>query len=49
MSEMTAEKLAQLVLKMQREQCLAMANAAYVQGRRQAVDTIAKILEDLAI
>ncbi|WMW79969.1 undecaprenyldiphospho-muramoylpentapeptide beta-N-acetylglucosaminyltransferase [Undibacterium cyanobacteriorum] len=48
-SEMTAEKLAQLVLTMKREQCLAMANAAYVQGRRQAVDTIAKILEDLAI
>ncbi len=47
-SDMSPQQLAALVLGMKREDCLNMANAAYVQGRRNAVDTIAKILEDLA-
>ena len=47
-SDMNPQQLATLVLGMKRERLVNMANAAYVQGRRNAVDTIAKILEDLA-
>ena len=47
-SELTAERLAALLQSVTREQCLEMANAAYAIGKRDANQTIATILEELA-
>lgn len=47
-TELTASRLAELIQCMQRERCLQMAQAAYQMGKRDANQTIAKILEDLA-
>lgn len=47
-AELTAQRLAELIQSMQRERCLALAQAAYQMGKRDANQTIAKILEDLA-
>lgn len=47
-SELTPARLAQLLGEMTREKCLAMAQAAYEQGRRDANDAIAKVLEEMA-
>lgn len=47
-AEMTPQKLAGLLLDMTRERCLAMAQSAYGQGRRDANDAIANILEQQA-
>ncbi|MGI4847601.1 MAG: undecaprenyldiphospho-muramoylpentapeptide beta-N-acetylglucosaminyltransferase [Janthinobacterium lividum] len=47
-TEMTAQGLATLLAGMTRERCLAMAEAAYSQGRRDANSAIAGILEQLA-
>jgi UDP-N-acetylglucosamine--N-acetylmuramyl-(pentapeptide) pyrophosphoryl-undecaprenol N-acetylglucosamine transferase len=46
--ELTAQKLAELIQHMQRERCLELAQAAYQMGKRDANQTIAKIIEDLA-
>ena len=42
------QRLATLLMEMKREGCMAMAQAAYRQGRRDANETIADILEKLA-
>ncbi len=47
-SEMTPERLAALLQSTTREQCRAMAEAAYGIGRREANEAIANILEELA-
>jgi UDP-N-acetylglucosamine--N-acetylmuramyl-(pentapeptide) pyrophosphoryl-undecaprenol N-acetylglucosamine transferase len=47
-TELNPESLAQLLQSLRREQCLAMAQAAYAAGRRQANETIADVLEDVA-
>ncbi|WP_395007627.1 undecaprenyldiphospho-muramoylpentapeptide beta-N-acetylglucosaminyltransferase [Undibacterium sp.] len=47
-AELTAQKLAELIQSMQRERCLQLAQAAYQMGKRDANQTIARILEDLA-
>jgi UDP-N-acetylglucosamine--N-acetylmuramyl-(pentapeptide) pyrophosphoryl-undecaprenol N-acetylglucosamine transferase len=47
-AELTPQRLATLLTDMTREGCVAMAEAAYRQGRRDANDTIADILEKLA-
>jgi UDP-N-acetylglucosamine--N-acetylmuramyl-(pentapeptide) pyrophosphoryl-undecaprenol N-acetylglucosamine transferase len=47
-SEMTADSLAALLLAMTREKCLAMAQSAYAIGKREANETIADVLEELA-
>jgi UDP-N-acetylglucosamine--N-acetylmuramyl-(pentapeptide) pyrophosphoryl-undecaprenol N-acetylglucosamine transferase len=47
-AELTAQRLAELIQSMQRERCLELAQAAYQMGKRDANQTIAKILEDLA-
>ena len=47
-AELTPQRLATLLTNMTREGCVAMAEAAYRQGRRDANDTIADILEKLA-
>lgn len=46
-TELSAEKLAQLLMKMTRERCLELAQSAYQLGQRQASATIADILEKL--
>ena len=46
--EMTAEKLAELIKSMNREQCLQLAENSYGLGRRKASKEIAEILEKLA-
>lgn len=46
--EMTPERIAQLVSSISREQCAAMAQSAYNNGRRDANEAIAVILEQLA-
>jgi UDP-N-acetylglucosamine--N-acetylmuramyl-(pentapeptide) pyrophosphoryl-undecaprenol N-acetylglucosamine transferase len=46
--ELTAERLAALLKTMTRETCLKMAEAAYENGRRDANDAIAAVLEKLA-
>ncbi|MEO6351542.1 MAG: undecaprenyldiphospho-muramoylpentapeptide beta-N-acetylglucosaminyltransferase [Oxalobacteraceae bacterium] len=47
-SEMTAEKLSILLQTLTRDECLAMALAAYAIGRRDANEMIADVLEELA-
>ncbi len=47
-AEMRPERIAQIVSSTGREQCAAMAQAAYNNGRRDANEAIATILEQLA-
>ena len=47
-SELTPQRLVALLTDTTREGCVAMAEAAYRQGRRDANETIADILEKLA-
>jgi UDP-N-acetylglucosamine--N-acetylmuramyl-(pentapeptide) pyrophosphoryl-undecaprenol N-acetylglucosamine transferase len=47
-TELTPQRLAALLQDITREACLAMAQAAYHNGRRDANDAIANILEKLA-
>lgn len=47
-NEMTDVKLAELIRSMSREKCSQLAENAYALGRREASETIAKILEKLA-
>lgn len=47
-TELSPERLAQLLLSTTREKCLAMAEAAYAIGCREANETIANVLEELA-
>jgi UDP-N-acetylglucosamine--N-acetylmuramyl-(pentapeptide) pyrophosphoryl-undecaprenol N-acetylglucosamine transferase len=47
-AELTPQRLATLLTDMTRENCVALAEAAYRQGRRDANETIADILEKLA-
>lgn len=47
-SELTPQGLAKLLQDLTRERCLAMAQAAYDNGRRDANEAIAKILEEVA-
>jgi len=47
-SELSAERLAALLGKMTREACCKMAVAAYENGRRDANEAIANVLEKLA-
>jgi UDP-N-acetylglucosamine--N-acetylmuramyl-(pentapeptide) pyrophosphoryl-undecaprenol N-acetylglucosamine transferase len=47
-AELTPQRLATLLMETTREGCVAMAQAAYRQGRRDANETIADILEKLA-
>jgi UDP-N-acetylglucosamine--N-acetylmuramyl-(pentapeptide) pyrophosphoryl-undecaprenol N-acetylglucosamine transferase len=44
-SELTAERMASLLLSMTREACLNMAQAAYDNGRRDANEAIADVLK----
>jgi UDP-N-acetylglucosamine--N-acetylmuramyl-(pentapeptide) pyrophosphoryl-undecaprenol N-acetylglucosamine transferase len=46
--ELTADSLAELLCATTRESCMAMAQAAYGLGRRQANEAIANVLEELA-
>jgi UDP-N-acetylglucosamine--N-acetylmuramyl-(pentapeptide) pyrophosphoryl-undecaprenol N-acetylglucosamine transferase len=46
--ELSADRLAQLLTSTQRTDCLAMAQAAYRVGKRDANDAIAQVLEQLA-
>jgi UDP-N-acetylglucosamine--N-acetylmuramyl-(pentapeptide) pyrophosphoryl-undecaprenol N-acetylglucosamine transferase len=46
--ELNPEHLAQMLQSTTREKCLAMAEAAYAIGRREANETIANVLEELA-
>jgi UDP-N-acetylglucosamine--N-acetylmuramyl-(pentapeptide) pyrophosphoryl-undecaprenol N-acetylglucosamine transferase len=46
--ELSADRLAQLLTSTQRTDCLAMAQAAYAVGKRDANDAIAQVLEQLA-
>lgn len=48
-SELTAQRLAELLRTTTREACLRMAQAAYENGRRSANEAIANELEQLAI
>jgi UDP-N-acetylglucosamine--N-acetylmuramyl-(pentapeptide) pyrophosphoryl-undecaprenol N-acetylglucosamine transferase len=47
-SELNPERLAQLLQSLTRDNCLKLAEAAYAIGQRQANETIAKVLEELA-
>lgn len=47
-SDMTPETVARLLSDITRDQCLAMADAAYRNGRRDANEAIADVLETLA-
>lgn len=47
-SDLSPERLAQILASLDRKQCLDMAQAAYALGRRSAADDIAAILEQLA-
>jgi UDP-N-acetylglucosamine--N-acetylmuramyl-(pentapeptide) pyrophosphoryl-undecaprenol N-acetylglucosamine transferase len=47
-AELTPQRIAQLIGEMTRETCLAMAEAAYRNGRRDATEAIANILEKRA-
>tara|TARA_R110001599_G_scaffold64023_3_gene179177 strand:- start:818781 stop:819869 length:1089 start_codon:yes stop_codon:yes gene_type:complete len=47
-TELNAEKMATLLYDMTRERCLKMAQAAYKNGRRDANNVIADVLEQLA-
>jgi len=44
---LTAASLSDLLRDMTRERCLQMAEQAYQQGRRDANDAIAGVLEEL--
>ena len=46
-SELSVEGLAALLKKMTRETCWKMAEAAYANGRRDANEAIANVLEKL--
>jgi UDP-N-acetylglucosamine--N-acetylmuramyl-(pentapeptide) pyrophosphoryl-undecaprenol N-acetylglucosamine transferase len=46
-SEMTPERLAQLLQSLTREACVTMAEAAYAIGRRQANEAIANVIEEM--
>lgn len=46
-TEMTAQSLSTLLQQTTREQCLQMAEAAYRQGKRDANEAIALVLEEL--
>ncbi|WP_019141988.1 undecaprenyldiphospho-muramoylpentapeptide beta-N-acetylglucosaminyltransferase [Noviherbaspirillum massiliense] len=46
--ELTPERLANLLTGMTRDECRAMAQAAYAIGQRQANEAIAQVLEELA-
>jgi UDP-N-acetylglucosamine--N-acetylmuramyl-(pentapeptide) pyrophosphoryl-undecaprenol N-acetylglucosamine transferase len=46
-SELTAERLADLLQTTTRESCRNMAQAAYENGRRDANESIANVLEKL--
>lgn len=47
-AELSPASLAQLLQKMTREDCLAMAQAAHENGRREANQAIAQVLEQIA-
>jgi UDP-N-acetylglucosamine--N-acetylmuramyl-(pentapeptide) pyrophosphoryl-undecaprenol N-acetylglucosamine transferase len=47
-AEMTAARLAETIQGLTREDCLRLAQAAYTQGRRDANEAIATILEETA-
>ncbi|MFD2270652.1 glycosyltransferase [Undibacterium arcticum] len=47
-SELTVERLAELLQGLTRERCLEMASAAHAIGKRDANQTIANVLEELA-
>lgn len=47
-SELNPERLAQLLQSLSRDECRIMAEAAHGIGRRQANETIANVLEELA-
>jgi UDP-N-acetylglucosamine--N-acetylmuramyl-(pentapeptide) pyrophosphoryl-undecaprenol N-acetylglucosamine transferase len=47
-SELNPERLAQLLQSLTRQDCQGMAEAAYAAGRREANETIANVLEELA-
>ncbi len=47
-TEMTPERIAQIISSTSREKCAAMAQSAYNNGRRDANESIAAILEQLA-
>ncbi len=47
-AELDPQRLAQLLQKLTREDCLAMAQAARENGRRNATQAIAQVLEQLA-
>lgn len=47
-SELSPERLAQLLLSLTREACRTMAESAYAAGQREANETIANVLEELA-
>jgi len=47
-AELTKERLSALLMQMTRQDCLALAQAAYENGRRDANQTIAQVLEELA-
>jgi len=46
--ELSAERVAQLLMNTTRAQCLAMAEAAQKVGKRDANEAIANVLEQLA-
>ncbi|GIZ50926.1 undecaprenyldiphospho-muramoylpentapeptide beta-N-acetylglucosaminyltransferase [Noviherbaspirillum aridicola] len=46
--EMSPPQMAQLLQTLTREKCLAMAEAAYALGKREANEAIARVLEELA-
>jgi UDP-N-acetylglucosamine--N-acetylmuramyl-(pentapeptide) pyrophosphoryl-undecaprenol N-acetylglucosamine transferase len=46
--ELNPERMAQLLQSLTREECRTMAEAAHGIGRRQANETIANVLEELA-
>ena len=48
-TEFSAQSLAALLQKITRSQCQHMAQAAYLQGKRDANETIAQVLEELGM
>ena len=47
-AELNAERLAELLQRMTREECVTMARAAYALGQREANDRIAEVLAEVA-
>jgi UDP-N-acetylglucosamine--N-acetylmuramyl-(pentapeptide) pyrophosphoryl-undecaprenol N-acetylglucosamine transferase len=47
-AELSKERLSALLTRMTRQDCQALAQAAYENGRRDANQTIAQVLEELA-